>query len=360
MSDTLTQARELLDQQKFEEALKMLHTVTPVDTLLKVSVARALSGLGKWEQAHSLFSEALSEEPENDEGLAGRGLIYFLSGHFDKAKVDYDKAIESSPMNGRYHGLRGILSAQMGDGPRAMKSLETSYELGCHDPSFLLARAQLFLSAGNLEKSREMLDLCEKHEGDDAAIAALEGAYHMLNNDPKEALASYRFTVDKVPEAANNWMNMLTLTAKLDRPRLLEESLRALEAHPDHPEIIQVAVGAYREQGKIKEAFQVLRDAIERNPKSPLLYFQMGLGLAQAGKFEDAAEQFTKALEIAPRFPRALDARGNCLEQLGRKDEAQADFEKSRDIRQEDAEKAAAMRQTVPPSRNGVDPKEAE
>jgi len=355
MSDTLNKARNLLDEQSFDEALELLHTVTPVTPLVKVSVARALSGLGRWEEAHSLFSEALTEDPECHEGYSGRGLLYFLTGDFQRAHEDYLKAIDGAPMNGRYHGLRGILLAQVGDVPNALKELEACYDLGCHDPSFLLSRGQINLAVRDAAKARESLDLAEKHDADEAAIAALEGALSLLNGDAKEALASYRFSVEKAPEAANNWLNTLALTAQLERSRLLEEAQRALEAHPNHGEIIQVVVGAYREAGKLKEAFQVLKEAIERNPESPLLYFQMGMGLAQSGKFEKAVEQFSKALEFAPRFPRALDARGNCLEQLGRKDEAQADFQKSHDIRKEDAEKSAVQQKMVKPSQNGAE-----
>jgi tetratricopeptide (TPR) repeat protein len=176
----------------------------------------------------------------------------------------------------------------------------------------------------------------------------------MMRNQPQDALASYRFAVEHAPEVVNNWMNMLTLTAQLDRPRLLEEALRALKAHPDNGEIIQVAVGSYREAGKAKEAFQVLKDALKRNPENPLLHFQMGLGLAHAGKFEKAADRFTKALEFAPRFPRAFDARGNCLERLGRTDEAQKDFERSKEIRQEDADREAALRERARQRANPV------
>jgi tetratricopeptide (TPR) repeat protein len=353
MSDTLTQARDLLDDQHFAEALELLHTVSPVTSTVKVSVARALSGLGRWEEAHSLFCEVLGEDPDCHEGFAGRGLLYFLSGDMKKAHGDYQKAIDGAPMNGRYHGLQGILMAEVGDAPKAMKDLESAYDLGCHDSAFLLARAQIYLAVRDLDKARSSLDLAEKHGGDEAAIAALEGALSMLKGEPKEALASYRFSVEKAPEAPNNWLNMLTLTANLERSLLLEESVKALEAHPNHGEIIQLAVGAHLEAGKVKEAFQILKDAIKRNPKSPLLYFQMGMGLAQIGKFDKAVEQLSKALELAPRFPRALDARGNCLEQLGRKEEAQVDFEKSRDIRAEDAEKRAVQQNMVPPSQNG-------
>lgn len=355
MSDPLTQAREMLDQQKFQEALELLHTVEPIDSTVKVSVARALSGLGKWEQAHSLFSEVISQDRSSHEAMAGRGLLYFLTGNFRDALVDYNQAIESGPSVGRYRGLRGVLFAQAGDVPRAIGDLEAAYELECHDPAFMLSRAQVHLSTRNASKAQEAIALAERWGGDEVAIAILEGALSMLKGDHKEAYASYRFAVEKAPEAVINWVNMLALTAQIDRANLIAEAERALEAHPDSEELIQLAVGAYREAGKMKRAVKLLKEAIKRNPKSPLLYFQLGLGYAYSEKFEKAVDQFTKALEIVPRFPRALDARGNCLEKLGRQDEAQADFEKSLAIRQEDAEKQAVQRQMVAPSGNGME-----
>jgi len=343
MADTLSQARELLESQDFAKALDLLHQVSPVTSKVKSSVARALSGLGRWEEAHALFSEVVTEDPDCSEAFSGRGLLYFFTGQFEKAQSDYDQALEIDPANGRYHGLRGVLLGQLGDAPGALSDLEKAYDLGDHDPSYILARAQLLLAIRELPKAEAALQLAEQHQADQAALSSLEGALSMLKGNPQEALASYRFAVDQAPQMADNWMNMLALTAKLDRPRLLEEAQRALEAHPDNEEFIQLTVGALVESGQTKEAFALLAEAIKRIPDSPLLHFQMGMGLAGAGKFDKAAEHFTKALELRPRFPRALDARGNCLEKLGKKEEAQADFEESARIRTEDAERARAQ-----------------
>lgn len=358
MSDTLTQARELLENQEFEKALDLLHQVSPVTSTVKSSVARALSGLGRWEEAHALFSEVVTEDAQCHEGFAGRGMLYFFTGHFDKALNDYNTAIKIDSDNGRYHGLRGVLLGQLGDAPRALGDLEKAYELGDRDAAYIMARAQLFLALRQVEQAEEALKLAEQHNADPAPLSSLEGALSMLKGKPEDALASYRFAVEKAPQVPDNWMNMLALTAKLERPRLLEEVLRALEAHPDNEEFIQLAVGALVQSGKPKEAFKLLGDAIKRNPKSPLLHFQMGMGMANASQFEAAVESFSRALELAPRFPRALDARGNCLEQLGKKEEAQKDFEESHRIRKEDAEKQAAQQaeqsaQAAQPQSNG-------
>lgn len=348
MSDTLSQARTLIDEQNFAEALDLLHTVTPVTSTVKASVARALSGLGRWQEAHDLFCETLEEDPDCHEGYAGRGLLYYFTGNFPQAKADYDKAVESAPLNGRYRGLRGVLLGQVGDAPNALKDLESAYDLGEKDPAYLMARAQLYLAVRDLPNAKGALELAEQHQADPGLLSSLEGALAMLSGQHEEALASYRFAAEQAPGMMENWMNLLALTSKLQRPRLLEEANRALEAHPNSDEIIQLAVGAHLEQGKVKEAFEILKDAISRNPENPLLHFQLGLGLANAQKFEKAVACLSKALELRSRFPRALDARGNCLEKLGRKDEAQRDFEESHRIRQEDAERAAA--QVGPPA----------
>lgn len=339
MTDTLTKATELLDKQKFQEALDLLNTISPTTAVIKTRAARALSGLGDWQSAFDLFSEVLTHEPDCHEALSGRGVLFYLSGHLDHAKKDYDKAIELAPEKGRYRGLRGMLYGQAGAVTEALEDLEQAYELGDSDPAYLLARAQLHLSAQQLPEAKRILELAEQFNADEAALSSLEGALSVMEGDHEEGLASYRYAVEAAPQVVDYWMNMLVLTSKVSRGRLLDESLRALDEHPDHPEIIQVAVGAYIEKGQVKEAFQIMRDAIGRNPDSPILHFQMGMGLAHMEKFEQAVASFDKALELEPRFPRALDARGNCLERLGKKKEAELDFKESHRIRKEDAER---------------------
>lgn len=347
MSDTLTEPRELLDQQRFEEALLRLEQARPVTPQVKILRGRALSGLSRWQEAHTYFCQALDEDPHAHEGWAGKGLIHYLAGQLPEAKHDYDKAVENGPMVGRYRGLRGVLLAQAGDAVNALKDLQAAYDLGDTDPTYLLTRAQLHLAMSQVEPARAAIQLAEIHQADQGVLSALEGALSMLTGNPQEALASYRFAVEAAPGMVESWLNMLTLTAQLERSRLFDEVKRALKAHPDQDEIIQLAVGAYMEKGLAKEAFQILRDAIERQPENPLLHFQLGLGLANTKKYQKAVEALTCALELQPRFPRALDARGNCLERLERAEEAKKDFEESHRIRTEDAQRLAALQQAA-------------
>jgi tetratricopeptide (TPR) repeat protein len=59
---------------------------------------------------------------------------------------------------------------------------------------------------------------------------------------------------------------------------------------------------ALMKQGKLEEAIQNFKKAIEINPNYDKAYNNLALALRQQGKLEEAIQNFRKAIEINPNY----------------------------------------------------------
>ena len=86
---------------------------------------------------------------------------------------------------------------------------------------------------------------------------------------------------------------------------------RALEAHPDQPELLYDRAMAAERLGKIPEAEQNLKKLIRIQPGNAQAYNALGYTLVEhSTRYEEALPLLQKALELAPEDPYILDSMG--------------------------------------------------
>ena len=56
----------------------------------------------------------------------------------------------------------------------------------------------------------------------------------------------------------------------------------------------------FKDQGKLEEAIEAYKKAIDLNSNSPELYSNMGVALQDLGKLEEAIEAYKKAIDLNP------------------------------------------------------------
>ena len=82
----------------------------------------------------------------------------------------------------------------------------------------------------------------------------------------------------------------------------------------------------YETAGRLPQAVESRRNAVNANPENPSLLLDLGKTLAAAGQLTDAAEALRQATSANPRDPRPPFFLGLVLEQLGQKDAARTAF----------------------------------
>ena len=83
---------------------------------------------------------------------------------------------------------------------------------------------------------------------------------------------------------------------------------------------------AYAQQGKLDEAIQYFKKAIQDYPDSDRLYNNLGVVLAKQGKFAEAVPYHEKAIQLRPDFAEAHSNLGIAFAMLGKHDEAIREF----------------------------------
>lgn len=115
------------------------------------------------------------------------------------------------------------------------------------------------------------------------------------------AIQDFRRAIEAAPDNAEAHEGIVRSLLKLDRVEEARAAVtKALAPNPTHPALL-VAFGevAFRE-AKFAEAYQVLRDAIQREPNLARAYWGLGRLLLSESRYRSAREMFVKAHELDP------------------------------------------------------------
>jgi tetratricopeptide (TPR) repeat protein len=144
---------------------------------------------------------------------------------------------------------------------------------------------------------------------------------------------------DKLRETERNSklrFHLLDIELKTFYPRLIRNSTlnedllkKAIELNPRN-DIAYCALGwLYRDQGKYPEAEETFKKAIELNPKSDMAYCGLGWLCRSQGKYPQAEKFLKKAIELNPRNDIAYCALGWLYRDQGKYPQAEETFKKA-------------------------------
>jgi tetratricopeptide (TPR) repeat protein len=129
------------------------------------------------------------------------------------------------------------------------------------------------------------------------------------------------------PEAALAEVEAALRAGEIARAGELAEGL--LARGQEHPLLLNLAAHRLEEQGRLVEAFDRLRRALEIDPQDVFTLNAIGLNLDKQGRRDQALRAFDAALSIDPSFPQAHHNRAQVLHALGDFDGATEAYEQA-------------------------------
>ena len=291
----------------------------------------------------------------------GEAVSHHQRGELERAKVLYERLLETDPRHFDALHLRGVVALQQGENGAALdwlaRALEVSPEhpkalhsyaraqaaLGDHEaavatyrravaahPGYAEAFSNLGLSLHELRRYPEALESFERAVA--LKPAFLEGQLNLARTLGKvgrteDSLACYERILARHPDMAEAWIGRGVL---LDRLRRGDEALasydRALALDPANAKALSNRGNLLFARRQLREALEHYDRAIQSDPGLPEAYVNRGHALRRSGDTESALANFDCAIELRPRYAAAHFARGETLRDLGREDEALAAY----------------------------------
>ncbi len=252
-------ARETQDPQKrkklFETAAdKFLkaHLAQPerAEPLTPMSVSFLESG--DTATAEKYLDQAVEMSPQNDTLMVTVGDFYYNANKIDRAKELYNKAISANPQNTLAH----------------------------------LAMGEIYANNEKWDKAIEQFEIGMKQDPDNPAIPMNVGIIYYNNERYKDAIPYLKKTIELQPE--NKDIHEILSISYLQRAQKFVDQFNETEK----PEFKEKFMAIYN------TALPFLQDAVEKFPKSTLLWNNLGVVYAQKGMKEKAEEAFEKQKQL--------------------------------------------------------------
>jgi len=129
----------------------------------------------------------------------------------------------------------------------------------------------------------------------------------------------------------NNFGNALADKGRLDEAT--EHYRRAIELKPEDGEAYMNLGNRLAAQGKFPEAMEQYALALQRKPDDAKAHYNLGLTVSLQGRVEEALPRYARALELNPDYVEAHNNLGNAFVRQGRLTEAVSQYERALELK---------------------------
>jgi predicted Zn finger-like uncharacterized protein len=325
---------------------------------------RVADAIGKQEDAYKAYEKALQKKPDLAEALIAQGSIWFSRGDKQKARDKLEAALKTPSRSAVDEEAAGDLALQLGDGKTAKECFARALQLDPEDPQAHSAMGRALAWLGDLPGARAELESALRQVDTDpvlhyeygsllrrigdsqGALSALQRAVQLDGKDHRfrsrlgallverreyekaEAeLRRARLGHDRFGETEFNLSRALAGQGKLGEA--IDSMRRAVDLEPDNPEYLYWMGLVYEQGQRVQDAVESFRKSIARNPRNPDAYEHLGKNLNVQNRFLEAVSAFKKAAELDPRRARLWAEVAESQQQAGDLDGAIASYQKS-------------------------------
>lgn len=182
------------------------------------------------------------------------------------------------------------------------------HERGDSDGAIRLLRTMSSERPERADAPRSLADILRVTQRFEEAVTAYDQAVRRMDGDPDWGLL---YTRGIALERAKRW------------ERAEQDFLKALEASPDQPLVLNYLGYSWVEQGvQLERARKMIETAVEKRPGDGYITDSLGWVLYRLGDFENAVVHLERAVALEPGDPVINDHLGDAYWVVGRKLEA--------------------------------------
>jgi tetratricopeptide (TPR) repeat protein len=293
------------------------------------AIRQALLLKPDWDQAALAQSQLLARE---DRAAGLRSLDEFLQAHpnsqeirlnyargligerlYSEAREQFQKLLEANVENADLAFTVALLSVQINDLESADRQLKQALSLGYKDPDAV--RFQIAQVNEELKRLDEAAQWYRSVEAGDQYVAS-HARYAVILARQARVEEARAYLRELNPRNEPQRIQLVQAEAQLLREvREYQESYdvlrRALDAQPDHPDLLYDVALAAEKVDRLDVVEASLRKLIALQPEHAQAYNALGYTLAdRTDRFAEAYDYIEKALELSPGDPFILDSMG--------------------------------------------------
>ena len=271
---------------------------------------------GDAEPAQAICAEVLERFPQDANFLCLSARALTRLGRLDEAEAHIETALGIFPDFDRAHEAKGDLLVAKGELPEAADVLAEALRLNPNRQQIRLKLGRLFVRMGYVDKARRLRGEFLGLGPDNPEI--VKAANLEKEDKLAEAERVYRQILTRHPDnvtAMRLWARLGIRRSRYEEAEVLLK--RAVEVAPDFNQAWADLVTVQYEQQKLDAAADSARRLVKLDPRVPNGYLLLASALASAGNHEGALRAFDDALAIAPKHVGALCGRGNVCRTIG-------------------------------------------
>lgn len=293
------ESRLLLGMNRTEEAhgkIKRLLELQPNNQRLRLQYAKSLAATNL-PAAQQQLAVLLNEAPEDSDLNLAMGLVLLEQNKLAEAEPLFVK-ISQSRHAGAAHYYLGRIYNQQKDYPRAIEALKAVPP----GPDYLPAQGQLILAlqkAGRSEEALKELDRAGSQLTPQAQpnIALLKANLLTDMGRSQEAIDLLTQSLNQNPNSADLLYGRAMIFSRLNNEAAAEVDLRAiLAANPNHPATLNaLGYGMSKNPERLAEARVYVEQALKLAPDDPSIMDSLGWIYLQQGKLKEALQLLKQA-----------------------------------------------------------------
>jgi len=225
-------------------------------------------------------------------------------------------------------------------------ALEQFDHISQKHPLYIIARLQMawtYEKMGQLDKAIDVMTKLSVEFPDNSKILSSLGDIYRMHNHFKEAETYYSQYIGNLKTLEEkNWSIFYTrgIVYEQDNKWALAEAdfLKALELHPDQPQVLNYLAYSWVDKGKnIKKAQKMLERAAELRPYDGYIIDSLGWAMYRIGDMTKAVEYLEKAVLLQTDDWAINDHLGDAYWAVGRKYEAKFQWRHALSLKPDEA-----------------------
>jgi tetratricopeptide (TPR) repeat protein len=326
-----------LAARRYDEAIDAMRAairIDPRDERPRIDLADALVASGRLDEAAQHLTDTLTVFQASGRARYLLGLVYQRQGRYPQARQELAKAASLKPLLGMNSILQdvGALARSQQEYDAAIEAFSSRVDLVPNDPQAHLDLGEMYVRQGRHEEALAEFTaslLLDRTRPDVftsiGQVHLREGRFEKASEAARRALA-----LDAMSKEAHYLLatSLLRLGRETEGRQELEIYQR-LQTEATAARARQLEIEGFRRDAAISAASKdygkaaaLLRQALERDPKSAATHRDLGLTLLNAGRAAEAIDELRAALSSAADDADLHAYLAQAYDALGRRDES--------------------------------------